>query len=464
MMIVYALLLVILCRDSFASSDEVKVSYLTQCLRHCRGVKKGRTTVRFSSDYKSLKAHYEQLMLKTAPFRPQSRSASTVYQGYLGPRLEDHFMQYFINEPFSLFAPIVPLFIHWTEVKFGNAGGGPRALGRILRSLLRKDVIYFTVTSDWTRNILKAGLRGFDNVLIASSKGDPQAHIILPHLFHYQSPGFSEMDGLPLTHAPAASAVITAAPVAKPEGWRFKGYEGYLRAPTEPLPQNLSSVPTFAWVDSPPSANVRPDLLAQKQKQTQNQPVSPISITGSIKTGSSITTARVGFVGDLTTCPCRQRLDAYFRSKLADAYAYQHYPPHAQCRDPSVPTGTSPCWRVAMLSADLTLCPVGSAPVSYRLYEALQQGGVPVYFFDDRGAYVPYNGTAADLRAGLGFVLPFNQMPTLRRLIHGPRRSLGTAELRARRQRILGLRDSHFTPSGVALQLGRWSDPNSLFY
>jgi len=51
--------------------------------------------------------------------------------------------------------------------------------------------------------------------------------------------------------------------------------------------------------------------------------------------------------------------------------------------------GAEPVWRRAMLSSAMQLAPGGSNPSSFRLYEALQLGLVPVYVWDDELYSVP---------------------------------------------------------------------------
>jgi hypothetical protein len=55
-------------------------------------------------------------------------------------------------------------------------------------------------------------------------------------------------------------------------------------------------------------------------------------------------------------------------------------------------------------------CGVGTAPVSYRLNEALQLGAIPLVLYDHRGKYIPYMGTPADVNNLGGWVLPFESL------------------------------------------------------
>jgi hypothetical protein len=61
-----------------------------------------------------------------------------------------------------------------------------------LEKMMRKDVVYLIVASE----LIKHNLSKF-NVLLFSSKGDPNSQMTLPHLYSYQSPGF-DLNGKPL--------------------------------------------------------------------------------------------------------------------------------------------------------------------------------------------------------------------------------------------------------------------------
>ena len=118
-----------------------------------------------------------------------------------------------------------------------------------------------------------------------------------------------------------------------------------------------------------------------------------------------------------------------------------------------------------MLSADVNLAPVGTVPVSYRVYESLQQGSVPVTILDQSAkTFCPYKGTRADLgnrSNNIGWEVP------------GTDRELGklaqqldtitSEEVRGMRRAVMALRDSHFTPAGSMAQLKRWFvDPSPM--
>jgi len=374
----------------------------------------------FATDLLDLKQHHEELVKLTKPFRPEVRTRGVIYQGYKGPRLEDHFIQHLIDAPYEeAFFPIVPLFIHWTEVSFGKAGGGYEGLTETLGSVLRPDVIYFTVTSDFASRISSLS----KNIIIASSKGDATAHIIMPHLFSYNVPGYDRATGKPIWNLPTSTKGNTTTKqdqnkkpqtvqfqhekkvVTNQSSWKFKDYDSYNRMP--PLVEATDTLPQ----------NHHPQLT---------------------------------FMGKLWTHQQRRVMDKLMKDKTNVDYFGSSS--NSVCPDTSVPSGASVCWRTYMLSANVNLCPVGTAPVSYRLYEALQMGAICIYVYDRKGPWIPYNGTKADVRE-LGWVVPFEELENLvdNVIIH-----LTEKDLAAKRKKILQYRDTHFTPSGTMAQIRKW--------
>jgi hypothetical protein len=67
-----------------------------------------------------------------------------------------------------------------------------------LAKMMRKDVVYLIVASDLLTHWAKVSSVIFQfNVLYFSSKGDPNSHLTLPHLYSYQPPGF-DLNGKPI--------------------------------------------------------------------------------------------------------------------------------------------------------------------------------------------------------------------------------------------------------------------------
>lgn len=369
--------------------DQPKADALLKCWSGCLKRRAGNIT----TDISVLKPHYEQLLHITHNYRPQQRGKRVVYQDYSGPRLEDYWINGFLNTSFSLFAPLVPLFVHWTELAIQYHVD---SIGR-LRRHLRRDVLYFTVSA--FEGVTAQSFLPF-HVIVASSKGEPAAQITLPHYLYPQTPGF-DASGQPL--------------------WRLP-------------PGNT------------PHGTKRAAAVVSDAVQEETSLPAPCGM------GPSPESAELAFVGSLDTLDHRASMHAALQSRHGTRYRHANFPPCMHCNDTSSKDGTSPCWRVHMLASAVNLCPVGTAAVSYRLYEALQQGSIPVYVHDNRGPHVPYANTHADV-GNLGWVVHFD---ALEEWVQGSLANLRPEEIAARRARILAVRETHYSPAGAMGQLYRW--------
>jgi len=264
--------------------------------------------------------------------------------------------------------------------------------------------VYFTVTTDWSRGVQRA-LKGY-NIIFASSKGDKNAHVILPHLFYYNSPGYNT-DGQPIWNLDEVTNLPEPERVVSDDAtWAFKNYDSFQTAP------NLT---------------VSSDMVPDHN--------------------------RITFIGSLSTHAGRRKMHNLLESKYKDLYYFGFFPLSKTCKDTSVESGASFCWRTFMLSSDVNLCPVGTAPVSYRMYEALQMGAIPVYLHDYRGAFIPYAGTDADIRNGMGWAAKFEDLDSL---VENEISKMSMADVSERRRKIMQYRNSHFTPKGVISQVRKF--------
>ena len=78
--------------------DQPKADALLKCWSGCLKRRAGNIT----TDISVLKPHYEQLLHITRKYRPQQRGKRVVYRDYLGPRLEDYWINGFLNTRFSI--------------------------------------------------------------------------------------------------------------------------------------------------------------------------------------------------------------------------------------------------------------------------------------------------------------------------------------------------------------------------
>eukprot|EP00924_Labyrinthula_sp_SR-Ha-C_P007572 maker-scaffold_42-snap-gene-0.51-mRNA-1 protein AED:0.00 eAED:0.00 QI:125/1/1/1/1/1/2/873/495 len=409
----------------FALSKE-KLDIGFSCLTQCGKIKtEFSSPEQFSSNIETdpeiLLQHYNELLFSETlkPFRPNFRSENVLYHGYAGPKMEDHFFQHFMNldeTHIRTFFPFVPLYIHWTEVHFNKQERSWRFLRPALFSSLRKDVLYLTVSSDWSKKDIRL-LKGF-NIIFANSKGESVSHIILPHLFTYQLPAFNETTLEPLFLQKNTERVIeNGLAELKSQNYQFEGYQKY---------QKMSYMTENDLVDK-----LEVDFMPKKYS----------------------------FVGNLRTHKGRNLLNAFMKRRYKSEYYYGHFDAEDMCLDYSpqyfydikVEKTYSPCWRVAILYSNYTLCPVGTAPVSYRLYEAIQMGIVPIYLHGNKGAYVPYKGGDMDVY-NLGYVTHFSDRTDFFKELEEV-----DPIIRLEKQKlVLKYRDSHYTPKGVMQQLDAW--------
>jgi hypothetical protein len=106
-------------------------------------------------------------------------------------------------------------------------------------------------------------------------------------------------------------------------------------------------------------------------------------------------------------------------------------------------------WRDVMRNSRYSLVPRGFGRTAYHLMETLQMGLVPIYIYlDDDVPWIPY----PELFHQIGYSVTFNRtMPFLEELLT---RHDSFAELQQREERILELRDSHFSINGTLHQIG----------
>jgi hypothetical protein len=107
-------------------------------------------------------------------------------------------------------------------------------------------------------------------------------------------------------------------------------------------------------------------------------------------------------------------------------------------------------WRSVMAQSKFSLVPRGFGRTAYHLMETLQMGLVPVYVhLPNDISWIPY----APRFAEIGYSTDFNQVVTL---IETTLRNVSDEEIRVKEQRILSLRDSHFSTAGILQQIQKF--------
>ena len=132
---------------------------------------------------------------------------------------------------------------------------------------------------------------------------------------------------------------------------------------------------------------------------------------------------RLSFLGRTSTHPLRERMHEVFK----DAALF----------------GEGQGWEKTMARSAFSLCPRGLGPASFRTYEALSMGSVPVYIWEKR-KWLPYED-ALDW-SKIAIVVEASDMGRAKERIEG----ISDGELSAMQEEIARVYDAHFRYEGVA--------------
>lgn len=110
--------------------------------------------------------------------------------------------------------------------------------------------------------------------------------------------------------------------------------------------------------------------------------------------------------------------------------------------------GCGPNWREVMARSTFTLCPRGLGRASFRMYEALAAGSIPVYIWDDR-EWLPF----ADELPWADMIISVN-VADLNGLSDRIRKT-SPEEIASRLAKIVAVYDDYLTPQGAARQIRR---------
>ena len=111
-----------------------------------------------------------------------------------------------------------------------------------------------------------------------------------------------------------------------------------------------------------------------------------------------------------------------------------------------------PQWREVMSRSTFSLCPRGLGRASFRLYEALSVGSIPIYLWDDV-EWLPYRDRIDWSEIALSLnIADVARLPAL--LTEYP-----PARIAAMQRRIAELYDDHFTLGGMCRQIERQLEP-----
>ncbi len=104
-------------------------------------------------------------------------------------------------------------------------------------------------------------------------------------------------------------------------------------------------------------------------------------------------------------------------------------------------------FEFVMASAEFALCPRGYGRTSFRLYEAIQMGVIPVYIYDEEGPWLPYEGVL-DWRE-FCVLCDYRELDALPSRLKG----LSKAKKDEMRRRLFELYPTHFSIEGAAEQV-----------
>ena len=132
---------------------------------------------------------------------------------------------------------------------------------------------------------------------------------------------------------------------------------------------------------------------------------------------------RLSFLGRTDTHPLRQRMREVFAD---DAVFYE-----------------GPDWEQMMARSALSLCPRGLGPASFRMYEALSLGSVPVYLWEKR-KWLPFEDSLDWSK--IAVVAEASEMQAVRARLE----RMSDMEIAVMRSEIARVYDTHFRYEGVA--------------
>jgi hypothetical protein len=118
---------------------------------------------------------------------------------------------------------------------------------------------------------------------------------------------------------------------------------------------------------------------------------------------------------------------------------------HAAMKDVAY-FGLSPDWRDIMRRSEFSLCPRGLGRTSFRLYEAMSVGSIPIYIWDDV-EWLPWQDELDWSEFAIS--VPASEVGTLPERIA----ALSAAERTRMRSRLRDLYDDYFTLEGTCRQI-----------
>ena len=144
-------------------------------------------------------SHFLEIERTLARFKQKEVHRPHRAAGFGGPWIENYFISHFENLVYGktkrgkmkgclrdTFGPFIPIFLPWVDRWIGNAKAYPSQMVAPLRSLLRKDVLYITVSQNDVGLDRAVDLKQLPNLVVLSAGG--YGHVAVPLLKQKEEP------------------------------------------------------------------------------------------------------------------------------------------------------------------------------------------------------------------------------------------------------------------------------------
>jgi hypothetical protein len=360
----------------------------------------------------------------------------------------------------DLYGPYIPIFIPWVD-QFVNHWGYPNAFVRALKSVLRPNVPYITVSQNdeglaSNHRRLKQFHDEFPNVLVLSAGG--YGHVPIP-LFKQPEPALPHSTRINVANRPTVFSYVgslvnaphdmrqrmhhdltqlsmTAAAVAVQQPQQQQ--EQQPSPPPMELPLLLQPFSSLLELPSPP-------LLPPPPQQPSNQS----SLSLSLSTSNATTTATTSNSTGQPWWQQQQQHQQQQQQPQKQVSLYQYF--------------YGDDWRTVMAHSKLSLVPRGNGRTAFHLMETLQLGLVPVVVYSDL-PWIPYMDFLVKQQKSLVYMIQYQDLARFVQQDLFQQQHLTNDEIAQKEEQIRSLRDSHFSYEGVLQQIQAflWGTPNDL--
>jgi hypothetical protein len=396
--------------------------------------------------------HFQEIRIKLAQWAQHENHTMHTWSGYSGPWIENYWISKFeslydtrllqllllhenddtdhndTDEEASssfclsdLYGPYIPIFIPWVD-QFVNNWGYPNSFVRALKSVLRPNVPYITVSQNdegiaSNHRRLKQFHEEFPNLLVLSAGG--YGHVPIP-LFKQPEPVLQ--DSIDVSNRPTVLSYVGSL-VNAPHDMRQRMHD------------DLTQLSMAAAVV----------LQQQEQQQRPPDPEQPLlqSNQSSLLFSTSLSSAAT------TTTTTRQPSPPQQHHQQQQVSLYQFF--------------YGDDWRTVMAHSKLSLVPRGNGRTAFHLMETLQMGLVPVVVYSDV-PWIPYLDFLVKNQSSLVYMVQYQNLSHFVQHDLLQHTMMTNDEIAKKEVQIRSLRDSHFSYEGVLQQIQAflWGKPNDL--